>query len=246
MSDTLSHPDDDTPAFGEATLSNCEREQIHLPGSIQPHGCMLVLRAVDLCILQASENAATELDSPGAVAQAQLADLDAELAREIERWLADESAAGAIKLLRVRLGSSRPRVFDVCAHPEGPAGVILEFEPAGSGENLTPFVERSFQSILSALTLKDLFDDAVRIFEQLTGYDRVMLYRFDQEGHGQVVAERKRDDLEPYLGNFYPSTDIPQMARRLYEVNRIRIWVKACFRISNVGMYQNLVVGPGF
>ncbi len=224
MVDSVSHPGD-SPAFGEATLSNCEREQIHLPGSIQPHGCLLVVRAADLLILQASGNAARELDSPAAAAQNGLGDLSEQLAQELKAWLADETRSDSVKLLRLELGKKRLRRFDVCAYPEGPAGVIIEFEPAGSDENLAPLVERSFQSIVSALTLKDLFDDSVRIFEDLTGYDRVMLYRFDQDGHGQVIAERRRNDLEPYLGNFYPATDIPQMARKLYEVNRIRMLV---------------------
>ena len=60
---------------------------------------------------------------------------------------------------------------------------------------------------------------------KLTGYDRVMIYKFDADGHGQVYAESKRQDLESYLGNWYPATDIPQIARRLYERNRVRMLV---------------------
>jgi PAS domain S-box-containing protein len=52
-----------------------------------------------------------------------------------------------------------------------------------------------------------------------------MVYRFDDDGHGEVFAERREPDLEPYLGNRYPASDIPQIARRLYERNRIRIVV---------------------
>ena len=59
----------------------------------------------------------------------------------------------------------------------------------------------------------------------LTGYDRVMVYRFDDEGHGEVFSEQRKPELEPYLGNRYPSSDIPQIARRLYERNRVRVLV---------------------
>jgi light-regulated signal transduction histidine kinase (bacteriophytochrome) len=68
-----------------------------------------------------------------------------------------------------------------------------------------------------------LCDETARIFKDLTGYDRVMVYRFDEKGHGEVYSERRRSDLEPYLGNRYPASDIPQIARRLYERNRVRV-----------------------
>jgi GAF domain-containing protein len=61
------------------------------------------------------------------------------------------------------------------------------------------------------------------MFKHLTGYDRVMVYRFDEEGHGEVLSEERRPGLESYLGNRYPSSDIPQIARRLYERNRVRV-----------------------
>ena len=58
---------------------------------------------------------------------------------------------------------------------------------------------------------------------ELTGYDRVMIYRFDDEGHGEVFSETRKPELEAFLGNRYPASDIPQIARRLYERNRVRL-----------------------
>ena len=215
----------EAPAFGEATLTNCEREQIHLPGSIQPHGCLLVVRASDLQIVQASDNAADFLGLADARPGQCLDALDAGLAREVESWLAAGNPAGGSRLLRRELGEASPRTCDICIHAEDAAGVTIEFEYADSGSDVAAFIERSFQTVVSTLTLGELFDDAAALFKELTGYDRVMVYRFDLDGHGQVIAERRRDDLEPYLGNHYPATDIPQIARRLYEVNRIRMLV---------------------
>jgi len=63
------------------------------------------------------------------------------------------------------------------------------------------------------------------LFQDRTGYDRVMVYRFDDEGHGEVFSERRKPELEAFLGNRYPSSDIPQMARRLYERTRVRVLV---------------------
>ncbi|WP_431204542.1 GAF domain-containing protein [Bradyrhizobium betae] len=68
-------------------------------------------------------------------------------------------------------------------------------------------------------------EEAATLFQDRTGYDRVMVYRFDDEGHGEVFSERRKPELEAYLGNRYPATDIPQMARRLYERTRVRVLV---------------------
>ena len=68
------------------------------------------------------------------------------------------------------------------------------------------------------------------MFRDLTGYDRVMIYRFDDEGHGEVFSETKRPELEAFLGNRYPASDIPQIARRLYERNRVRL-------LADVGLH---------
>ena len=79
-------------------------------------------------------------------------------------------------------------------------------------------------------SLRALCDEVTRIFRDLTGYDRVMVYRFDDDGHGEVFAEQRRPDLEAYLGNRYPASDIPQIARRLYERNRVRVLVDVDYR----------------
>lgn len=219
-----SNPAAVAPAFGQASLENCEREQIHLPGSIQPHGALLVVRGPDLEIAQASVNAADFLDTESASPGNRLEKIDPRLARDVQSLLDQNEPRKLPLLLQAEIGASHRR-FDISMHRPDASGVILEFEAAGSGADLATFIEQSFQSILSTLTLDDLFEDGARIFKDLTGYDRVMLYRFDQEGHGQVIAERRNQGLEPYLGNYYPSTDIPQTARRLYEVNRIRMLV---------------------
>ena len=76
---------------------------------------------------------------------------------------------------------------------------------------------------MAAASLRALCDETARIFKGLTGYDRVMVYRFDHDGHGEVLSEAKEPALEAFLGNRYPASDIPQIARRLYERNRVRV-----------------------
>jgi light-regulated signal transduction histidine kinase (bacteriophytochrome) len=212
-----------SPDFGQADLSNCEREQIHLAGSIQPHGALLILREEDLGVVQVSANLQSMLELERDPLDMRLPDLSLELSERVVA-LADAGVDDLPTPLRCRLGSP-PRPFEALVHrlPEG--GIAVELEPAAPRVDVTKTLESTLQTILSSLTLRELCDDTARIFKNLSGYDRVMVYRFDDDGHGEVFAERRESDLEPYLGNRYPASDIPQIARRLYERNRIRIVV---------------------
>ena len=76
---------------------------------------------------------------------------------------------------------------------------------------------------MGAPSLRALSDETARIFKSLTGYDRVMVYRFDDDGHGEILSEERDPSLEAFLGNHYPASDIPHIARRLYVRNRVRV-----------------------
>ncbi|MDN3563440.1 GAF domain-containing protein [Paeniroseomonas aquatica] len=209
------------PGFGEADLSNCEREQIHLAASIQPHGALLLIREADGVVVQASANAGTLLGLPEGVLGLPLAALGGNLAERIAPHLAEplQTLATAIRCRAGRPAAS----FDGTLHRPAGGGLIIELEPAGEAGDRTALVERMLQAVLGTYSPRVLCDEAARLFREVTGYDRVMIYRFDDEGHGEVVAEDRRPELEPYLGNRYPATDIPQIARRLYERNRVRV-----------------------
>ncbi len=211
------------PAFGEADLSNCEREPIHLAGSIQPHGALLVVREPDLLVLQASANAAGFLGLEGPLPGRSLAALSADLAEQVRARLDQPLDRLPVVLRRPVWIDGRP--LDVVLHRPPEAGLVLEFERPGPPVDLAHHVEMATTAILACTSLKSLAEETTRIFKDLTGYDRVMVYRFDAEGHGEVFAERREPGLEPYLGNRYPASDIPQIARRLYERNRIRVLV---------------------
>ncbi|GAC1347512.1 MAG: hypothetical protein NVSMB18_32690 [Acetobacteraceae bacterium] len=213
-----------SPAFGEADLSNCEREQIHLAGSIQPHGALLVLREPDYVVVQASANAQSLLGLDADPVGMPLAAFPGNLASCISPHLNVPLLHSMPLAVRAALGSP-VRHFDVALHRPPQGGIVIELEPATPPANRTRAVEDAIQRILAAYSLRALCDDTARIVRELTGYDRVMLYRFDPEGHGEVFAEERADGLEPFLGNRYPATDIPQIARRLYERNRVRVLV---------------------
>ncbi|MFO1035469.1 MAG: GAF domain-containing protein [Geminicoccaceae bacterium] len=212
------------PSFGDADLSNCEREQIHLAGSIQPHGALLVVDdTVDLTIVQASDNAEEFLGLRSPIVGRQLAAVSQSLVENLGSILPTQltDLPGS---LRCQIG--RPaRPFDVLVHRPVTGGVLIELEPAGPPVDLSGQVARALKSFMSAPSLPRLCDEAARLFKELTGYDRVMVYRFDEEGHGEVFSERREATLEPFVGNRYPASDIPQIARRLYERTRVRMLV---------------------
>jgi light-regulated signal transduction histidine kinase (bacteriophytochrome) len=211
------------PAFGQADLSNCEREQIHLAGSIQPHGALIVVRESDGVIIQASANAKEFLNSPSDLPGQTLAKLGGDLGKQVAGL---ESLALRTTPIAIRCKIAwSTSIFNVLVHALAEDALVLEFEHAGAPCDLTESVVRALRAIVSTPSLRALCEETASIFKELIGYDRVMVYRFDEDGHGEVFSERKESHLEAYLGNRYPASDIPQIARRLYERTRVRMLV---------------------
>lgn len=201
-------------------LTACDREPIHIPGSIQPHGALLVVDAATQAILQASENIGditgidveTALDAPlhevvglpgelfGDARPAHRAWVPVDLphARKAGAWHAAVHAYDTRWLIEIE---PRETHFE-----DDPARVAQDLARRLEGD---PNVERAGARV-------------ARTIRSLLGYDRVMVYRFDRDWHGEIVAEARRDELEAYLGLHYPATDIPAQARALYLRNRVR------------------------
>ena len=226
----------DDPAFGHADLSNCERELIHLAGCIQPHGVLLVLHGPALRIVQISENAQAVLGRQGeALLHQPLADVDAALAAQVAA-LTDADIGEPLSLPAPCAIDVNGRIvdFNVSVHRRQ-ACRVLELEPRVSEPDaqfaeldpqvLMQHMSESVARLSGATTVPALADVVVRRLRDLTGYDRVMVYRFDPDGHGKVVAEARDPRLETLMGHHYPSTDIPQRARDLYLLNRVRVLV---------------------
>jgi PAS domain S-box-containing protein len=210
------------PAFGTADLTNCEREQIHLAASIQPHGALIVLNEPDYTIVQASANAAEFLGSSTHLIGTSIRKLGGTLWERVLPHL-DARIETIPVAVKCHLGDPSAPLNVLFHHAPGNGGLILELEHAGSHVDFSQPVERALQTVLAASTLQSLCDESAAIFNEITGYDRVMIYRFDDSGHGEVFSETKKPDLEAFLGNRYPASDIPQIARRLYERNRVRL-----------------------
>jgi light-regulated signal transduction histidine kinase (bacteriophytochrome) len=209
-----------SPAFGAADLSNCEREQIHLAASIQPHGALLALREPELAVLQLSANATAFLGLETSPLGRRLADVAPAIARAVAPLLADPLD---VVPAAVRVAEWAGVPLDVQIHRPIGGGVVLELERAAPIDDTARRIEPALQAILGSYALKPLCEEVARIFRGFTGYDRVMVYRFDDDGHGEVLAEEHAAGMEPYLGNRYPASDIPAIARRLYIRNRVRV-----------------------
>jgi light-regulated signal transduction histidine kinase (bacteriophytochrome) len=209
------------PGFGQADLSNCELEQIHLAGSIRPFGVLLVVREPDLTIIQASANGSEWLRREGGLLGLHLGQLGGDLVERL-RNLMREPLNEIPAAVRCRVETLD---FDLDGllhrHPGG--GLIVELTASSPPLDLSGFVCDALRSVSATASLGVLADESARIFKELLGYDRVMVYRFDEQGHGEVFAESREPELEPLLGNRYPASDIPQIARRLYVRNRIRV-----------------------
>ena len=207
----------------QVTLDDCASEPIHVPGSIQPHGVMLVISA-DERLLARSENAARKLHmfrvpEPGEpIARA---DFDRLLDREEVRALGTDPGGAAT--VELRCGAV---VFDATVHrSEGVLLAEIEERPQGAAaaSQLGTVLHAITRDLHRKASLAELLEAAVLAVRRLTKYDRVMAYRFRPDFSGEVVAEARRADLEPFLGLRYPASDIPEQARRLYTLNPIRV-----------------------
>ncbi|NET48179.1 MAG: GAF domain-containing protein, partial [Merismopedia sp. SIO2A8] len=119
-------------------------------------------------------------------------------------------------------------VYDAVFHRSADGFLVLELEPALAQESI-PFLgfyhltKASIRQLEQTPQLSDLYQIIVREVRNVTGFDRVMLYRFDDDNHGEVVAEDKIDDMESYLGLHFPESDIPKPARKMFMSNWIRV-----------------------
>jgi light-regulated signal transduction histidine kinase (bacteriophytochrome) len=174
-------------------------------------------------IVQTSENASAFIGEAESLLDRRLADIPGDLAARLRPHLRDPLRSIA-RGVRAHIGPNR-QAFDVLVHRPANGGIVLEIEQAGSSVDLGRYLEQGLQSVVNVTSLRALCDQSAQLFKALAGYDRVMVYRFDAAGHGEVYSEDREPTLEAFLGNRYPATDIPHIARRLYERNRVRVLV---------------------
>lgn len=206
------------------TLLNCADEPIHIPGTVQSHGAMLVFDGAGL--LEAwSENVTAMLHLQPALGQSvqQVALPSAALAMVQASLQAIESGEAFPQSREVDFG---PKLFDCIVHAHD-GRVLVEFEQREMGLDAMGAFALKAHNALDRLkrqkNLAALLQMATEQVRDITGFDRVMGYRFRQDGSGDVVAEARSMALTPFLGLRYPASDIPAQARRLYVMNSLRL-----------------------
>ncbi len=205
-------------------LTNCEHEPIHIPGSIQPHGFLIGIHPqshlIDFCSANTEEYLG--LSHMQILGKEFGSVFGAESANMFRQYIGNNLILSAAPLKIVLDGKN----FQCSIHHNGQR-YILEAEPAEIHSNkLNDVYSQTVQFVSymnNSSTLKDLCELVAKGTREVTGYDRVMVYRFDREYNGEVFAESCREDLEPFLGLHYPHTDIPPQARELYMKNLLRI-----------------------
>ncbi|MEP9347861.1 HWE histidine kinase domain-containing protein [Xanthobacter sp. KR7-225] len=217
-------------------LSNCDREPIHILGAVQRFGFLVALDP-DWVVAHASENVAEHLGRPAA-------DLLGTAAEDIFDHGAIHTLRNMAAMLfgpdaveRGRLDRLTPSggAMNVAVHVSDGLFVI-EGEPAPGGRGDPTSVVRAMVSRVRATpSLAGFLDEATRQVRGLTGFDRVMAYRFDADGAGEVVAEARRGGVDSFLGLNYPASDIPAQARALYLRNTFRV-------IADVGETPALIL----
>jgi chemotaxis family two-component system sensor kinase Cph1 len=205
-------------------LTACEREPIHSPGAIEPNGAMLVLGEDALTILQASSNIQPFLKvAPETLLGMRLTHLfSQEVVHQFVSAIKGDGERRYIAGLRAKSGV----LLDALVH-RYKGLLIIEFEPGSSpiapGADVFGSLTTAMAELGGRLPLTDLCQRVAVRIRSITGFDRVMVYRFLEDDTGCVVAEDKREDIVPYLGLRYPASDIPAQARRLYLLNTLRL-----------------------
>ncbi len=207
-------------------LTNCDREPIHLIGSVQPFGFLIAVSSSDWIATRVSANVGQWIGrEPSEILGLPIQRIFTEssvheIRGHLHSAIMGDTVARAFNIALLESGPS----FDIAVHVSG-GSVVIECEPSiDEGALNTGVLVRGMIARLQQTTdQRAFFRVASREMRALTGFDRVMIYRFDSDGSGEVIAESARAGLETYLGLHYPASDIPQQARRLYQKNWLRI-----------------------
>ncbi|KAJ0035509.1 hypothetical protein Pint_24343 [Pistacia integerrima] len=219
--------------------------KIQRGGHIQPFGCMIAVDEPSFRVIAYSENAGEMLGlTPQSVPNLEKQEI-LTIGTDVRTLFTPSSSV----LLEKAFGAREITLLNpVWIHSKNSGtpfyailhridvGIVIDLEPART-EDPALSIAGAVQSQKLAVRaisqlqslpggdVKLLCDTVVESVRHLTGYDRVMVYKFHEDEHGEVVAESKRPDLEPYIGLHYPATDIPQASRFLFKQNRVRMIV---------------------
>lgn len=219
-----------TAFSGQATaeLTNCDREPIHIPGAILPHGAMLVLDPDTFEVLQVAGDLTGLLGASAdkLLGQSIIKIFHQQQIDNLRTLNANLSLLKARHMLDPQMRVAADRPLDASLH-RSEGSLILEFEAADITDRFAAdplsAVQEMIQDLDGAVSLVAMCQLAAERVRVVAAYDRVLVYRFLQDDSGWVIAESKQDELEPFLNLHYPAADIPKQARALYIKNGLRL-----------------------
>jgi chemotaxis family two-component system sensor kinase Cph1 len=223
-------------------LTNCDKEPIHIPGKVQAHGFLIAVDKVSFLMTYVSENVASFLsESAGNLLEKPLSVLNTFLGQQ-EPELSIENLL-KLGIIRKNFDAISPHPINIGENPfyiiisDSATNWLLEFEPVTLQYDLQSLIGRSASAILQGKSVFSLLRGAASEVKKLINYDRVMVYKFLDDGHGEVVAEEMNEDLEPFFGLHYPASDIPKQARELYKLNLTRLIANVNTEDSPIATY---------
>ncbi|HST44046.1 MAG TPA: GAF domain-containing protein, partial [Luteimonas sp.] len=212
----------------------CAREPIHASGAIQPHGWLISCVLPDWTVRHASANIAAllDVDADVLVGRSLREHLDDDLLDSIAEVVGFSDSGAAPQRATIANIGPMAQLCDVGVHvQQGLVHIEIEAQPNRIRERTPTVVAQTMISRLASARDDDDFHQRIAAqVRLLTGYDRVMVYRFRHDDAGDVIAEARADDMEPYLGLRYPAGDIPSQARALYLRNRLRVIPDALYQ----------------
>lgn len=207
-------------------LTNCDREPIHILGHVQQFGCLIAVTS-DWLVCHASKNVESYLgkSAEDLIGQPIAETFEADGLSTIQTRVQQLDSADTVeRLFGIQLMSGEDGRFNVGVHLSG-RNVIIELEPHNPEQrtDYTSYVRPMIDRVRKARTVEELCAIAARQMKALTGFDRVMVYRFAEDQSGEVIAEAVSPNIDSFMGLHYPASDIPQQARELYRRNLLRI-----------------------
>ncbi|KAI5064652.1 hypothetical protein GOP47_0021322 [Adiantum capillus-veneris] len=196
-------------------------------GLTQAFGCMLVVAGQK--IVAFSENAPEMLEVAAGLGTDLRMLFTQGSTAALDQAVKEEDLSSVNPLVLQSCGGSAKQFYAMLHRIEDVAGVVIDLEPIENGVvEKKSSAEMAVKPIARVQSLPGgeigrLCQVVVEEVQEMTGYDRVMAYKFHEDGHGEVVAEVRRPDLEPYLGLHYPSTDVPQASRMMFMKNGVRM-----------------------
>lgn len=213
-------------AKAQVDLTTCDQEPIHIIGHVQSFGCLIAVSA-DWIIAHASANC-------GEVLGFEDSGLAGRPVTDILSPQALHDLRTRMQMLRMQQGAVRVfgydlrgegQLFDVSIHMSGRL-FVLEFERRGAdaGDVHDPGLVQALIGRMQRFNkLEGMAQEAARGLKALSGFSRVMVYKFEEDGSGTVIAEARDSGMEPFLGLRYPASDVPKQARALYVRSLLRI-----------------------